>query len=185
MKPKIILEQDRVALRAFSIEDAELLLRWRNSNQVRPFMATSHLISSAEHMRWVRRMLEGTLPNLLIFELNEVPCGMVNVSDYIPVHERVHWGFYLGEVGLPKGTGLRMLSLTLDYLFYHRHIRKVCGEVIASNMRSLRVHERLGFKREGTLKYHYIKNGKTEDAVLYGRFENNWQAHRKQLEEWV
>jgi len=82
---------------------------------------------------------------------------------------------------VPAGLGSILCILGLDYAFQKLGVRRVIGEVLASNERSLRLHERLGFVREGCSRAHVLKNGKYEDVIGYGLLADEWQTKRREI----
>ena len=59
------------------------------------------------------------------------------------------WGFYLAP-DAPRGSGLTLGAVPLDYAFRQLGIDKVIGQVMESNQRSAALHARLGFRRTGS-----------------------------------
>lgn len=182
MNPGIVMEKSGYRLRAICQADADMLLRWRNADHVRTSMYTDHVIGEEEHRHWVSRMISFSQPRVLIFEQECIPLGVTSLTQIYAEHQRVHWGFYMSDAAIGKGVAFHMLYLALNYLFDERKMRKVCGEVLAFNERSITLHERLGFIREGTLKAHCLKNGRPEDVISLALFKPGWETHRQTLD---
>jgi RimJ/RimL family protein N-acetyltransferase len=69
----------------------------------------------------------------------------------------------------------------LDYAFGKMGVRRVLGEVLAYNARSLRLHDQFGFVREGCLRDHALKNESYEDVMVYGMLAGEWQTKREDV----
>jgi len=162
--------------------DLEQVLYWRNLPKVRQYMFTDNLITMEEHQRWFST-LDPAKRLSLMFELDDKPVGVVNINDIDRDHRKCSWGFYLGEQGLPKGTGLLMGYHGLQYIFTEVKIRKLNSMVFAFNTRSIRYHQRLGFATEGLMKREWLKNGRYEDVVLMAIFREDWQQHQREVEK--
>src|SRR3972149_4277334 len=160
-------DHDHYSLRPLLEEDLRKVLEWRNSERVRAFMYTDHVISWEEHCAWYGRVKESEAAEVLISEHLGKPAGLVNFSDINLAHSRCLWGFYLGERNLPRGSGTVMGLLALDYIFEERGARKVSGEVLDTNAASRRFFRRLGFQEEGRLRQHVLKNGRLADVIIY------------------
>ena len=175
-------ESDIFLLREIEEKDLETVLRWRNSERVSRNMFTDRVITFDEHKNWFIGIRHNPDSKCLVFEYERMPAGVVNFTGIDEVNGRCHWGFYLGETGLPPGTGSVMGFLGLEYAFSHFKICKICSEVFAFNEASINYHKKLGFIEEGRLAAHAMKNGSCEDVILFALFKDHWLAARKHLE---
>lgn len=55
-------------------------------------------------------------------------------------------------------------------------LNRVQSEVDTRNIASSRVLEKLGFRREGTLREECIVNGVVSDTWIYGLLKRDWQG---------
>lgn len=168
-------------LRPVEEADLEKVLEWRNSDRIRPVMFTDRLISLEDHRAWYERLLNDQNSRCLIFEVMGRPAGVVNVVQIDRQNGRCTWGFYLGEAGSPPGSGMSMGYLALEYIFENLCLRKLCGEVLASNKKSIEIHKKLGFVEEGRYLRHVLKNGHYEDVVAMAMFNEDWDRMKKGL----
>ncbi len=168
------MNKGNASLRYMKMSDMDKVLAWRNSDRVRLNMTNDHVISRQEHVDWFRN-LDRTKNHFLLFEYKRKPAGVVYFKDLNVDHNSCYWGFYLGDPSLPKGTGNLMGSMGLDFAFQKLGVRKICAEVFLFNDRSIKYHERLGFRREGLLKRHYLKNNHYEDIICYALFKEDWE----------
>ncbi|MCY9665092.1 UDP-4-amino-4,6-dideoxy-N-acetyl-beta-L-altrosamine N-acetyltransferase [Paenibacillus alginolyticus] len=168
-------------LRPMRESDLMIVLQWRNSDRIRINMYSDEIITWENHCAWFSRILNNLAHRYYIFELKQVPIGVVNFTDIGLTHNRCNWGFYLGETDVPRGSGTVMGIHALTEAFEHLNLRKVCAEVFAYNEASLRYHTRLGFTQEGYLERHVWKNSKYEDLVLFACFSDQWYAIKEKL----
>jgi ribosomal-protein-alanine N-acetyltransferase len=83
------------------------------------------------------------------------------------------WGAYLGywmaaeEQG--KGLVVEALRAVLDFGFGPAGLHRVQAAIMPRNARSLRVIEKLGFRREGLAERYLQIAGKWEDHLLFAR----------------
>ncbi|TDX32165.1 UDP-4-amino-4,6-dideoxy-N-acetyl-beta-L-altrosamine N-acetyltransferase [Modicisalibacter xianhensis] len=164
---------DRTNLRSLQAEDLEAVLAWRNHPDVRRFMYTQHTISLEEHRRWFEKAHGDDNKRLLLFELEGEATGFVNLSLVDPQASRADWGFYLAPQA-PKGSGRQLGTLALAYAYETMHVHKLCGEALAFNVRSIRFHERLGFRREAWLRDHHFDGSDYHDVVGFGLLRSEW-----------
>lgn len=169
-------------LRPIEEADLEMILEWRNSERVRRMMFTDRLITPEEHRAWFARTEAGQQPYFRVFELNERPAGYLAFTGVDRHSQRCAWGFYLGEASLPPGTGTLLGFAGLEYGFDELGFRKICGEILAYNEPSIRLHLRLGFSQEGCFRAHVLKDGDYRDMLAFALFKEAWPAHKARLE---
>lgn len=178
-----MLSREDCKLRAIQESDLAKLLEWRNSERIRSYMFTDHLISIEEHRAWFLRQASKETQTSLIFELDGKPMGVINLSEIDSYNNKCHWGFYIGETNTPKGCGLALGFLGLEYIFDTLQFRKLIGEAFAFNQSSIAFHKKLGFSTEGCLLMHFLKNGVYEDIVLFALFRDDWLHSKDALKK--
>ena len=135
-----ILEAD---LRPVQLADSANLLKWRNKSSVREGSLDSKFISKEEHLLWMEKIQNGENGIWLIYSEGGIDIGHCNckfLSKTIVI-----WSFYIGENFAYKGSGKRMLSFFLKYLFYDKAIEKVFAEELRANVKSKLIHKHFGF----------------------------------------
>ncbi|MFV0886869.1 UDP-4-amino-4,6-dideoxy-N-acetyl-beta-L-altrosamine N-acetyltransferase [Metapseudomonas otitidis] len=168
-------------LRPATLEDAGLLLRWRNAEAVRQCMYNTAEISLPEHQQWLQRELLNPASRHLLLERDGDPVGYASLTEISERHRRCAWGFNLGDTPQPKGTGLRMLALLAEQVFTELRLEKICSEVLDFNAASLRVHQRLGFVSEGRLLRHIHRPDGVFDVEVLALFVEDWRLLRETL----
>lgn len=133
------------SVRIMQVGDLEMVLEWRNHPDVRRFMYTQHEISLGEHTAWFERCDKDSGRHLLIVEQQERPFGFVQFTEH--GNGAAMWGFYLAP-GATNGNGRELGIAALNHAFNILGLRKVCGEALKSNNRSVNFHRRLGFREE-------------------------------------
>lgn len=169
------------SLREMKETDLETILKWRNSNRIRENMINDHIISMDEHRDWFVRLMQQKKDIYLIFQHSNLPAGMVYFTDIDKRNNICFWGFYLGNEILPKGTGLILGIMGLEYAFNKLGIRKICGQVFSFNTSSLEFHKKLGFMEEGRLIKHVLKNQKYEDIISFALFKEDWDTKKNSI----
>jgi UDP-4-amino-4,6-dideoxy-N-acetyl-beta-L-altrosamine N-acetyltransferase len=156
--------------------DADLaqMLVWRNQPQVRANMLTQHEISAEEHRQWYERTQQDATRLLLIVEENGAPLGFVNFAD-VQAGAASTWGFYAAP-GAEKGAGAKIGATALEFAFNTLEIHKVCGRALAFNEASIRMHERLGFCKEGVLRQQQKINETYHDIICFGLMRDEWNG---------
>lgn len=75
-----------------------------------------------------------------------------------------------------KGYGSEAVRLLVDFLFTSRPLERVGATTDVENLASFRLLERLGFRREGTLKRALFHHGGWHDVYAYGVTRAEWAA---------
>jgi UDP-4-amino-4,6-dideoxy-N-acetyl-beta-L-altrosamine N-acetyltransferase len=168
-------------LRPLEESDLKLVLTWRNAPVVREAMFSQHEISWEEHQAWFHRAQVDDSRQLFLF-LNDdnFPCAVVNFVSINKVQKSAFWGFYANPGALP-GSGLRMSLNALDKAFFDFGIRKLNAEVLASNLRSLKMHKKVGFCQEGYFRDHFFDGEKNVNVVRFGILQKEWPIARRNL----
>jgi len=166
------MTQSNCRLRYLHVSDLPMMLDWRNHPDIRRWMYTGHEITPEEHRRWYEQTSKDKNRVLLVFERDQTAQGFVNlrrISDW----GLGEWGFYVAP-NSEKGTGSVMGGMALRYAFESLRLKKLCGEVISSNSRSIRFHQRLGFRREGILREQHFNGKSYEDIHCFGLLAREW-----------
>jgi UDP-4-amino-4,6-dideoxy-N-acetyl-beta-L-altrosamine N-acetyltransferase len=165
-------------LRPLAAQDLDRVRHWRNHSEVRRYLYTQHEISAEEHQAWFERARHDADRHLLLYEQHGLPTGFVNLTIVDLAAGRAEWGFYLAPE-VPRGSGRALGETALTYAFATLKLHKLCGEALASNDRSIRFHERLGFTREAHLRDHHFDGNNYHDVVGFGLLRCEWQPRQE------
>lgn len=163
--------------------DLPKILTWRNQSHIREVMLQQEEILWENHRSWYHSLAENPTKLSKVFTVSNIDYGILNISEWSKVNNCCSWGFYIGDREAPKGTGLLMGFTSLNYIFIELGMRKVCAEVIETNVVSHRFHVKLGFRLDGILRKQIRCQDKYEDLYIYSLFANEWIKKRKQIEE--
>lgn len=75
-----------------------------------------------------------------------------------------------------KGYGTETAQILVDYLFLSKKIVRIQAATDVKNKASQRVLEKVGFKREATLRKAGFVRGKWADGYLYSILREEWSA---------
>lgn len=170
------MTDERTFIRPMTASDLPQTLAWRNHPDISRWMYSRHLIGIDEHRQWFERTSQNGQCHLLIFELDAQPMGFVQLT-------RLHggpiadWGFYAAPYA-QKGTGRLLGNCALRHAFGPLGLHKVCGEAIADNTRSIRLHLALGFSQEGLQSEQYFDGTHYHDVLCFGLLAAKWSAVR-------
>lgn len=175
-----MIEKPTAQLRPMTKDDLKRVLEWRNHPDVRMFMYTTTEITPKEHSAWFAKSNADPKFHLLIFEINGRPQGFVSFHESIN-GKIAEWGFYMAP-DAPRGNGSLFGQTALAYAFEQLGLYKVCGKALASNARSIKFHEKLGFNREGFFQDQHFDSEHYHNVAYYGLLKRDWDAFQK--EKW-
>ena len=159
-------------LRPMDRNDLEQVLSWRNDTEIRRYMFTQHEIAIDEHTRWFEKVSNDKTRKLLILERTGDAVGFVQFT--IQAENRTaDWGFYVAP-DAPKGTGQALGQVAMIYAFERLGLRKICGQALDFNERSIRFHQHLGFQRESVLRDQYFDGTSYHDLILFDLLRDDW-----------
>ncbi len=91
-------------------------------------------------------------------------------------NRRAELGFALGRAFWGRGYMAAALTVLLEFAFGRLGLHRVFADTDPRNARSIRLLERLGFRREGVLREHYWVQGEPQDGVVYGLLRSEWKS---------
>lgn len=163
------MEDGRIYLRLMTKEDAENIIKWRNSEEVRRQFIYQRDFTVESHENWIKTMVETGKVVQMMIVLNEGdrPIGSVYVRDIDLEHKKAEYGIFIGETDcLGRGYGTEAAELMIEYAFKFLGIHKLMLRVYADNERAIKSYEKAGFQKEAYLKDDVLVQGKYRDIVL-------------------
>ena len=100
-------------------------------------------------------------------------CTLTHLSN---IHERAEIGFALRQARWGQGLGSEAVAAVVAFAFNQLALHRIDADVDPRNGRSLKLLERVGFKREGHLRERYFMNGERQDALMMGLLRTDWSA---------
>jgi len=87
---------------------------------------------------------------------------------------RADVGYWLGRPYWGRGLMREALTSVLDLCFGDLKVTKVEADIFTDNVRSVRLAEGVGMKREGTIRRAHRKGDSWVDAHIYGLLNEEW-----------
>lgn len=100
--------------------------------------------------------------------------GTCTLARFDADNRRAELGYALGRAYWGKGYMAKALPALLVFAFEQLNLHRVFADTDPRNVPSIRVLERLGFRREGLLREHYLVQGEPQDAIVYGLLRSEW-----------
>jgi UDP-4-amino-4,6-dideoxy-N-acetyl-beta-L-altrosamine N-acetyltransferase len=168
-----------IDLRDLKDDDSKLLFDWRKEREVDRWMSDLPLQAYDDHVRWFDDFRADPDRVGRIITDSGQPAGFLTLTGLSGRHRRAAWGWYIGEAASRgRGAGRAAQALGLDLAFNELGLEKVWAEVLADNAAALRAQAAAGFRREGYLREHVIKDGRRQDVVLLAILASEWNSLR-------
>ena len=88
-------------------------------------------------------------------------------------HQRAEIGYWLGEPYRGRGLMRAAVHAICENIFMTRNVTRIYGFCFPENIASHAVLRGAGFRREGKLRGHIVKDGRAEDVVIFGLTMSN------------
>lgn len=140
---------ETITLRPATMDDADILLEWRNDPETRKASHNTAEVRRDDHVSWLSRTLGNPHCRLYIAEENGQPVGTVR-ADFADGVWKLSWTVSPSARG--RGVAKRMVALVANEIS-----EPIRAEVKAGNTASARVAEHAGmvFEREMDGILHY------------------------------
>tara|TARA_A100001015_G_C14726207_1_gene607976 strand:- start:14 stop:556 length:543 start_codon:yes stop_codon:yes gene_type:complete len=166
-----------VVFKVLSIDDIELVRKWRNSEAVYKYMYDEKCISESQQKKWFEKISRDRSSIYWVVEYKEKKIGLVSITGINNVLSSCFWAFYLGDTSIRgAGIGSKIEFNVLEYVFNKLNLNKLRCEVFVNNDRVIKMHEKFGFRREAYYREHCIKNEQKLDVVGLAILQSEWNS---------
>jgi RimJ/RimL family protein N-acetyltransferase len=124
--------------------------------------------------KWIEIQQKSNAVSKVVFALrkNTTLLGTVQLHNIDIYQRKALLGTFIGSTQERNlGIGTIACSLLLDYAFNGLDLRKIGLEVISTNLKAIKLFEKLGFIQEGIKRKEYFMDGKYVDTLLFGIFK--------------
>jgi len=102
--------------------------------------------------------------------------GVISFFNFNHLNRSAELGILIDPDTRKKGYATDAMRLLIKYLFLYRGLNKVYAETADFNNGTIKLLEKIGFKKDGTLRNHHFYNGEFHNKLVYSflRFELDW-----------
>ena len=176
-----MLKGKKVLLRPIRVTDAKLFAKWMNDPEVNRFILAFLPISAEGEENWIRETQKSSDNVVLSIVVkddsgNETAIGNCGLHNISWKDHRATFGIVIGENNYWEGgLGTEAAQLVVDYGFNQLNLHRISSSVFSFNERSIKMHLKLGFEKEGIRKELIFKNGQYHDEVVFGLLRKEWK----------
>ena len=172
---------EEVRLRAIEPDDAEHFYRWNlDSELARQLDFVWPPSSLASVQAWTaeqaQRKLKDDEFHWVIESREGQPVGSISTHHCDARHGTFSYGVAVADEHRGRGYAAAAIRLVLCYYFEELRYHKANVCVHSYNVASLRLHDRLGFAREGAQREVVYTRGRYYDLVWFGMTADEFRA---------
>ncbi len=160
------LTERKVELRAVKREDLELFLQWRSESSGE--LRTGHRpLTSLNQEEFFKKLSFDN--NMIVFTacVGGEPVGYVQLYPIDWRNRKAEVGVIMGRKRQGQGLGEEALRLIVDYGFKTLNLKRIYAEIYFYNKNSIKLFEKIGFKKEGVLRSTHYWDGCYHDSIVY------------------
>jgi len=146
----------------------EMVLTWRNSERIRKWMYTDHVISKDEHQKFLVDLENN---NNAFYWLVKMWNNYIGVVYFLRVgfrNRNTYFGIYANPQSKILGVGIKLDMLAIRLAFDYAGFHSLKLEVIEDNKHVIELHKKMGFVEEGKLKDFVLKDNIWKNVVVMG-----------------
>lgn len=175
------LTGQKIVLRPYRPEDAEIILQGANDPELRRYTGTQASFTLEMTQRYVARYLDPETDDRAGFIIAHPETldalGEVVILNIDPDNRTASLRIGMFSTAhLDKGYGTEALRLMVDYGFRELKLHRIGLDVLAFNERAIKVYEKIGFKQEGMLRDTLFYEGAYHSEIIMSILEHEWQG---------
>ncbi len=176
------IKTERLLIRPVSIEDKESMFRYRSDSETSKYL--SLIPKSVEDMAefigktlseidvqgsWFQLVITDQISKLLIGDIG------IHFLDTDSENKQVEIGYTLDIDFRGKGYATEALSSVIDFLINTLNKHRIIASIDPTNSDSIRLIERLGFRKEAHFIESLFFHGKWVDDIIYAILAKEWK----------
>jgi ribosomal-protein-alanine N-acetyltransferase len=167
-----VLETERLVLRRIILQDAPAFFDFRSDPEVQRHNGgaltrieeAADLVALFETGYRERSRIEW---GVTLKGTDHRVIGDFGYANWSRAHRRAEVGYCLSRAHWRQGLAIEALTAIVAFGFHRMELHRIHACLWAENLASVRLLERLGFQREGTLRGEYWADGAFHDETLY------------------
>ena len=152
-----------------SREEREMVLDWRNHENIRKWMYSDNSISLDEHINFIDRLVRDTNNYYWVVKNkdgNYFGTIYLNRTDFKNKHAYI--GIYANPYNEIKNKGYLLIQSIKSLAFEIAGLHTLKLEVIDNNQKAINFYKKSGFAEEGRLKEFVFKDEQWHDVIVMG-----------------
>lgn len=176
--------EETVYFRTFEEEDAELIYKWMNDDELKKLsVGLNRRVSREEALNWVKRRMEHDQYNywwaICAKDTNRM-IGYLSLNNIHYINRSAEFGgLLIGDKNYQDGYAWVQAYLFLyEYAFERLGMNRVYGTHLVDHTTSSFIGSVFFSQKEGVLRQAFFKNGKYHDAVIGALLRDDYMMHK-------
>lgn len=180
----MILETERLIIKPITIGDKDEIFEYRRDKETNKYQGWV-----PETIEDVEEFIGNTSKQINVpetwFQLVIVDketqkiVGDLGIHFIDPENEQAEIGCTLNKNYQNKGFATESVRKVIDYLFKELNKHRIIASIDPENKNSIRLVERIGFRKEAHFVESLFINGKWVDDLIYALIEKDWDKTSK------
>ena len=166
-----MLEGKVVNLRIEEKEDMRLVAEWVNN----PDYFGEYIPLMQQSRTELEKGYETMPPEVRWFIIEKKDGSKIGSIGHFPVGKLFEMGYAIIPSERGKGCCTEAVKIMVDYLFLSKDIGRIQAHTDIRNVVSQKVLEKVGFKKEGTIRKSTFIRGEWRDMYLYSILREEWK----------
>lgn len=175
--PRPTLTTDRLVLRPFALSDASAVQRLAADREIAAnTLLIPHPYPDGAAEEWIKGHDDASPNHIFAVTLRGVDEAMGAIGLHVETrHERAEIGYWLGVPYWGNGYMTEAARAVVSYAFADGGLNRVFAYHFTRNPASGRVLQKIGMRREGTMRQHVVKWDEPIDVDYYGILREDWE----------
>lgn len=173
-----MLKTERLILRPINEKDITAIFNYRSDSVTNVYQGW--IPKAIEDVRIFLEKISSEINiNGTWFQFAIVETESTEIIGDLGIHfledEQAEIGCTLKKESQGEGYATEALKLVIDFLFNTLNKHRIIGSIDPRNVRSIKMVERLGFRREAHFKESLLINGEWVDDIVYAILKKEWK----------
>lgn len=177
--------EQTVYFRAFEPEDAELIYKWMNDDDLRKLsVGVNRRMCRGEAEEWVKNRMFDSRSQVYWAICSKENNKMIGYASLVNIHYinscAETGAIMIGDPEYNDGAAwIEGVLWLMEYAFERLNLNRVYGESLVGHKMSNRIGKLMFFEEEGILRQAAFKNGRFYDLQLIGILKDEYFAHKQ------
>ena len=183
MDKNLVIETERLILRAWNLADVDDLVEGLNNINVTKWMAFApNPYTKEDAINFINYSIDNKLYNFaIVLKSENKVIGGTQLRNIDLVQGTAGGGIWINEKYHGFGYGTEAWGARIKYAFDVLGLRRLENGFFDGNEKSWKMQEKFGYKKEGTRrqKYKCLSTGKIIDEHVTGLLKEEWIKNEK------